>query len=561
MRQHEATIRSVCDCEPQNELTRRRRGVQKVLGKVRQKIFGEESEDSADDESLTSVRGRLIVSASKVPIRHETRSSLVIATETDAAQETQYTLKATQTVPSTRAPFGGNVMYEVSPSQEEKGSGCFGIRLNVLVHRYLNWAFRETFMKVFLSAAIIFFTWTLVFAVLIFWSGHNKPQCIHVNGVDFGSTDADFMDAYALSWTTFSTVGYGLVYPSTSSVYGDVSKCTGITILTTLESFVGILYASFCGAIMFAKVTRIASFAQVTFSDPIVIRYGKGIAAEEEEEEVKAGGDAGNSKEFELSKLPCPLLEFRVVNRLAGQLGGEIIDATMNIVASIDEKQAEDMGGASTMRRKGGKKGKRRRRVANRRRSSSNFVPPSRKSYDRVAQSVRNMFATSLRHDQNQAIVEDPTGKVVPRRIFAKLDIDSAEHPFFKRLWLVRHVLNENSPLLKRQARELVRMNGGNWPQELNNADGVRSAIDFDQILVSLSGTSNVDANSVYAQKAYDYVDICVGYRFCNILFRNEDGTLGVDQTLLNDVTEQSGGGGENLTEHSGKHVGDIFVL
>jgi hypothetical protein len=42
-----------------------------------------------------------------------------------------------------------------------------------------------------------------------------------------------------------------------------------------------------------------------------------------------------------MNKTPCPELEFRVINRIHGRIGGEIIDATMNIVASsIHENQA-----------------------------------------------------------------------------------------------------------------------------------------------------------------------------------------------------------------------------
>jgi hypothetical protein len=44
-----------------------------------------------------------------------------------------------------------------------------------------------------------------------------------------------------------------------------------------------------------------------------------------------------------------------------------------------------------------------------------------------------------------------------------------------------------------------------------------------------------------------DFVDVNIGYEFVNILYRNSDGSLGVDTDLINDVREQSGGGGEPL--------------
>jgi hypothetical protein len=52
-------------------------------------------------------------------------------------------------------------------------------------------------------------------------------------------------------------------------------------------------------------------------------------------------------------------------------------------------------------------------------------------------------------------------------------------------------------------------------------------------------------------QKIYDYVDMNVGYRFANVLYRNpRDGSLGVDPSFVNDVLEQYGGGAEPLTCH-----------
>jgi hypothetical protein len=61
-------------------------------------------------------------------------------------------------------------------------------------------------MAVIISACAGFFFFTLLFAVFIYGLGMLKPSCIYVNGVDFGTTGANFLDAYSLSWTTFSTV-------------------------------------------------------------------------------------------------------------------------------------------------------------------------------------------------------------------------------------------------------------------------------------------------------------------------------------------------------------------
>ena len=46
-----------------------------------------------------------------------------------------------------------------------------------------------------------------------------------------------------------------------------------------------------------------------------------------------------------------------------------------------------------------------------------------------------------------------------------------------------------------------------------------------------------------------DFVDLNVGYKFVNILYRDSNGDLGVDLDLINDVREQDGGGGEPLMD------------
>lgn len=395
--------------------------------------------------------------------------------------------------------------------------------------------------------------------------------------------------------------GYGLVYPGTSATSIDVKNCTGITILSTYESFVGILFASFWGAIFLSKVTRVSSFAQVTFSDPILIRFGEGVGPaddddEEEEEDNDHGidsddqglesSDDGQSREDEismteltplpssvqlpkkrrikLSKLQCPVLEFRVLNRLEGQRHGEIIDATMNIVASIDERQAaSNQQGPKTMKRRGGKKGKGKRKI---RRGVKRTYDEEDDVDEKELLTARRkvMAAMSAGYDtapSQEEITDDGMNGVGSNKTFAKVEIESQEHPFFKRMWVARHVLDQDSPLLIPEAKDLVRLHNGHWPEELNTADAVRACVRFDQVLASLSGTSNADCNSVYAQKIYDYVDLCVGYRFCNVLYRDSEGCLAADPKLLNDVTEQIGGGGENLHARAMRYNSVIHIL
>lgn len=130
---------------------------------------------------------------------------------------------------------------------------------------------------------------------------------------------------------------------------------------------------------------------------------------------------------------------------------------------------------------------------------------------------------------------------------FFSLEVETDSHPFFRRKWNIRHVCNENSPLLSQSLRQRIEENDGYWPAELNNYDAIRKAINFHEIIVSFSGTANVSGSSVYAQKVYNYVDMVVGYTFANVLAKDKNGKLIVDGTLLNDVKPQHGGGNEPI--------------
>lgn len=79
---------------------------------------------------------------------------------------------------------------------------CWGLTPNNIVVKYLHWTHRSSFMAVFLSLTVFFLVITISFALFIWGLGQAKPSCI--GGVDFESDF--FVDAYALSWTTFSTV-------------------------------------------------------------------------------------------------------------------------------------------------------------------------------------------------------------------------------------------------------------------------------------------------------------------------------------------------------------------
>ena len=86
-----------------------------------------------------------------------------------------------------------------------KGCKCFGVQPNELVIKYLNWAFRNSFMAFIMSAAIFYYVWCIWFALLILGSGLHKPECISADGLNFKEAGSFFANAFSLSWQTFST--------------------------------------------------------------------------------------------------------------------------------------------------------------------------------------------------------------------------------------------------------------------------------------------------------------------------------------------------------------------
>ena len=304
---------------------------------------------------------------------------------------------------------------------------------------------------------------------------------------------------------------------------------------------------------MFGKVLRIQSHAQVIFSDAIVIRYGSGMQEHCDE------GESSNDDNSEDQKLPCPVLEFRIVNRLFDEPGGEIMDASLNVVANVNARDVDPVlidalnnpSQRSKLLRKYSYRGED---------YYNNSQPPStidslmsdtmsdasgRASVDSRRSKKSSFLFNSIRH--HHTVEEDPSSRLVDKRIFSKMYFEQCEHPFFKRVWIGRHVLNGESPLVRPRVKRLIRKNNGYWPNELNNYSAVRGSLNFNKILVSLNGVSNLSAQGVYAQKIYDFVDMNVGYQFVNTLYKDVDGALKVDTDLINDVRQQHGGGGEPL--------------
>lgn len=99
--------------------------------------------------------------------------------------------------------LGGKGMQGINKSRSDKHKLLAMLNPEKLVTSYLFWAFRSSFIAVLISAALWFGLITFAFASVLFGLASYAPNCLYIAGKDF---DGQFMDAYALSWTTFATV-------------------------------------------------------------------------------------------------------------------------------------------------------------------------------------------------------------------------------------------------------------------------------------------------------------------------------------------------------------------
>jgi len=153
-----------------------------------------------------------------------------IAQVTDSKDKTVVKKQYTVTLEKERSAFK-KLLRLISPDE-------YSYSPNQIIVRYINWSFSSTFPTVFLSFTVVFFIMCLIFALFIKIAGDANPACIVMAGEKFGTEPSTtFSDSFHLSWTTFTTVGYGAVYTATGVDHANQWECIFITFLCTIESF------------------------------------------------------------------------------------------------------------------------------------------------------------------------------------------------------------------------------------------------------------------------------------------------------------------------------------
>ena len=81
-----------------------------------------------------------------------------------------------------------------------------GVTPNHSIAMYLHWMFRVNFFFLFIVMCVAFFVLVLFFAGFIVLAGHLDHECVRAGSNTLDAEGAPFAVAFALSWTTISTV-------------------------------------------------------------------------------------------------------------------------------------------------------------------------------------------------------------------------------------------------------------------------------------------------------------------------------------------------------------------
>ena len=191
---------------------------------------------------------------------------------------------------------------------------------------------------------------TFLFAFVIMGITKINPTCVTSNIFhEHNSFQSKLNDAWQLSWSTFSTVGYGMILPATSSHFNDdmerfrkQHRCAFMGFMLSFECLLGILYISLASAIIFGRLTQFQNNAQVKFSSVLLVRYGEGArnVFNQDSCSFSSSSSDGDDEDDEDYDLPCPVLIFRIANLLNSPTSRQIFSASINAVATVDVKNS-----------------------------------------------------------------------------------------------------------------------------------------------------------------------------------------------------------------------------
>jgi len=119
-----------------------------------------------------------------------------------------------------------------------------------LINDIVYWSFTSSFWKFAVASLFSFFALCVIFALLVLAFVARAPDCLSpsLEGMPFTE---QLNDAIHLSWTTFTTVGYGLIAPATgghepfltdADFFDEEGRCLLVNFLLSFESLIGVLF-------------------------------------------------------------------------------------------------------------------------------------------------------------------------------------------------------------------------------------------------------------------------------------------------------------------------------
>lgn len=372
-----------------------------------------------------------------------------------------------------------NEQYRIPPP-DDSGSilDAFFLLCSLAFEDLASWVYAASFWMVLLFFLALYFLFVWIFVGFLL-AADPTSRCIVNNDIlEEEPTNMRHVVefAFALSWTTFTTVGYGAIAPP-----GDDDGCYAVRFICSIEAIMGMGFVSMCSGIFYAKLLRFIGSAPVTFSSTVCVRYGKGLTdnfALSLGEDEEPDGDRFNpgilSPSFGRKRQnyfnQYPILEFRIVNNRANCPPGknEIWDAQVTAILELPKENCD-----TTERR--------------------NSIPSDKNSTNKT--------------------------------ICCDLILSPSFHPYFCRTWFLRHVLDESSPLLKEEVRTHLKERGRKgWDAKLNNYRDIRNGlVEFTSIRIMMSGSSALSKGEVYAEKTYTYDDVFIGWKFVAVCFEGDE--------------------------------------
>jgi hypothetical protein len=201
-------------------------------------------------------------------------------------------------------------------------------------------------------------------------------------------------------------------------------------------------------AIMYSKLMRLLAKAQITFSSTLCVQFGKGnegstvrfgqlnfraSVAAVKLDTVNLLNDSDDDEKPAGSEEGYPVIEFRMVNDRANREKSEIWDATISGVVQVLKETPKDGEAAKA--------------------SSKVTGGESTLDLEKVVYYVSDLMLVKF-------LISPVSVLTVFLAFVQPITLTPDSHPHFSRIWYARHVLNAESPLLKREFRDMIAQNG-----------------------------------------------------------------------------------------------------